>query len=61
MKAKADLNVEDNYNDTPLRWANSRGNGAGYKAVMRKNGKKVGYSYISDDTAALLNAAEEGL
>lgn len=60
VKAKVDLNVADNYNDTPLKWAKASGHREMFEAVMRKNGKKVGYDSITDDFEALLNAAQEG-
>lgn len=60
MKAKANLNVKDNYNDTPLKWARASGHRDSFEAAMRKNGKKVSYTYITDDMEAFVRAAEEG-
>lgn len=60
VKAKADLNVRDNNDDTPMSWARKSENREILEEVLRENGKKASYNIIEDDLDALLDAAGEG-
>lgn len=61
IKSSANLNIHDNDVDTPLDYARRYHNIAEFEDVLKKNGKKSGWSYIEDDTDALLDAAIEGI
>lgn len=59
VKAKADLNVQDNRGFFPIEWVR-RDNAEAFGDMLAKNGKKADGNYIEDDTEALVNAAYEG-
>lgn len=60
VKSNADLNVQDNNGDTPMRWARKSGDEWSIERMLAFNGKKADYDYIEDDVRALSNAADRG-
>lgn len=49
IKAQADLNVEDNCEETPLKLARKSGHERIFKELLKQNGKKVIFTQIDDD------------
>lgn len=60
VKAKTNLNIRDNEGKTPADYATQSRNRQKFIEVMKKNGKKVKFDTVEDDTDVLLEAVEQG-